>query len=195
MRIKEANHQRRPRVDAQLGMNAFQVRPNGTGGRPQEQGRLDLVVAQHKALKDLDFASREAQRFGDARPCGLTEEASASGAVTGIGHRGPLLRYHTVNCHFSREPSVKSEIVETLAIRVWRDLGSAVYFGQIFGSLDNRGAAPWRAALCRDPGEYLPDANDRITDPKDLPKPKIVPRSRERPQVLYDKAARLGLGV
>ena len=29
------------------------------------------------------------------------------------------------------------------------------------------------------PGEYLPDATEGITDPKDLPKPKIVPRSRD----------------
>ena len=28
------------------------------------------------------------------------------------------------------------------------------------------------------PGEYLPDPTEGITDPKDLPKPKIVERSR-----------------
>ena len=28
------------------------------------------------------------------------------------------------------------------------------------------------------PGEYLPDPTEGITDPKDLPKPKIIQRSR-----------------
>ena len=32
------------------------------------------------------------------------------------------------------------------------------------------------------PGEYLPDATEGITDPRDLPKPKVIQRSRDYPK-------------
>jgi hypothetical protein len=112
MCFREPDNQGSPRVDAEFPADTFEVRPNGAGGQLQETSSLAFVVVQHKALKNLDFALREAQRLGDAYPGGFTEEASAIAGFIGIigvvGHREPLTGPRILNCDSAQRARIKS---------------------------------------------------------------------------------------
>lgn len=90
MCIREPHNQLNSGVNAQFPADTLQMCPNGSAGHPKKVRNFALVVAQHQALKNLDFSRREAQHFGDAGPSGFTEETTTMVACVGFGHRDHL---------------------------------------------------------------------------------------------------------